>query len=166
MIPSRRLPENINWLPALAFLAFGAVFLYASLNIPQTFGGNRENRIVPLAASLIIFAISAWQLHRKATGRKRAQEGADEFDISPKEFFLFTGPLILLVGFCGVLQIWFGYVIATASCGFLAFRLFGNSWAAAALHAAAGTAVLYFLFFRVLKLYDAPGSILDVSGLF
>lgn len=160
------MPTSINWLPALAFLGFGAVFVYASLNIPETFGGSRENRNVPLASSLIVLALSAWELFRRIAVRQRPESDAEESDIVLREFLLLAGPLMILIGLYGFFQIWFGYVVATAAFGFLTFRLFGNSWTAAALHAAAGTAVLYFLFFRVLKLYDAPGSVLDASGLF
>ena len=151
--------RSVNWLAAAFFLLFGAVYLAATFQIPESFGGGHINRFVPAAASFLVVALAVIQIVRTV---RPAQDGEQ---LMLRDVALLAAPLMLLAAACGILQIAFGYLAATSLGGIAVFRLFGNSWRKSLLHSIAGTAVLYIVFFRLLNLYDAPGRILDLSGI-
>ena len=158
--------RNLDWLPALAFAAFGGTYLYASLQVAEAFSGGYGHRTVPLAMSVLVLCLSAWLLVSRShdVAEPRSADGSGRIHL--EDFAARSCPLIVLMAVYGLCQTWFGYIAATLICGTAAFRLFGNSWIASLLHGAAGTAVLYALFFILLNLYEPPGSVFDLTGLF
>lgn len=152
---------KLDWLPALAFLLFGCIFFYASFQI-QSFGGGNGARMIPMATSGVVMLLAAYLLLHFF----RQSDQFTETHIEAKEFLLYSGPLIGLMALYALFHSWFGYLAATFLCGFMAFKLFGNSWLASLTHAVAGTAVLYVTFVKVLGVYDPAGKLFDLSGLF
>ena len=153
--------KTLDWLPALAFLVFGAVFFYASFQI-QSFSGGNGARLIPTAASFLIVVLSAFLLISYMMGGGRSVDTS----IDAKEFLLYSGPLILLMGVYALFHHWFGYMMATFLCGLAGFKLFGNSWSSSFIHAVAGTLVLYVTFVKLLKVYDPPGRLIDLGSFF
>ena len=154
---------RINWLCTAAFFVLGSVFLFASLRIPESFGGGFGHRLVPLSMSVLILVLSVWLLISNRIG---GSDRPEEHDIPLAGFAKHSAPLVLLMGAYGVAHILFGFLVATFICGTAAFRLFGNSWKLSAAHGAAGSAVFYVVFFKILNVYDPPGSVIDLSGMF
>lgn len=157
--------QHIDWLPAVFFLLFGLVFFYAATQIGAEYGGGDGGKILPFAASLCIIVLAARLVYSDFFQQQELSSPADE-GIVLGEFLLASGPLLLLVAVYGLFHIWFGYLLATLLCSVLAFRLFGNGWLASLLHSLIGAAILYVLFIKVLRVYDPPGELIDLSGLF
>ena len=153
--------RRIDWLPALGFALFGAVFLCESFQI-TTFGQGSGGKIVPIGASALVLILGLAQLALVLVGRS---QGATDH-ISAKEFTIHSGPIILLMVAYGVFHGWFGYLLSTLICAIIAFKLFENSWRQTLIHAVIGTAVLYFVFIKTLGVFDPVGSMIDLSGLF
>lgn len=153
----------INWLPSFAFAVFGAVFLYAAINIGDSFSGGSSHKVMPLFVSALVLALSGYVLFFEQVRGDGGQSSSETQPIQLATFVTRVSPLLLLMVLNGFGQIWFGYLVATFFCGICVFRLFENSWAASAIHGAIGAAVLYLLFFGLLQLYDPPGTILDLS---
>ncbi|MDO6732614.1 tripartite tricarboxylate transporter TctB family protein [Marinovum sp. 2_MG-2023] len=154
--------KTLNWLPPAAFLVFGAVFLAMSLRLGESFGGGYAHRTVPLCVSTTVLVLSAWQVLKALQN----PEKADDNKIDPKEFLLHALPLVFLMGLYGVFQTWFGFILASLSIGIVVFRLFGNSWVSAAINAVIATTIFYALFFDFMNLYNPPGRLLDLPGIF
>lgn len=151
----------LNWLTNLVFVIFGVVFLYAALNIGESFSGGSGHRVLPIFLSTSILILSIIVFARELIRGSVADVG--NHPITAREFLLHAVPLILLMFLNGFGQIWFGYVASTFFCGALVFRLFGNNWFKSFLHGAIGSIVLYGLFFRLMGLYSQPGSIIDLA---
>lgn len=160
-----RLQKEINWLPALAFLLFGAVYLIASLQIVESFDGGYGHRTVPLSMSLALLILAGWQLFRKVVSSSPAYTEPGCETIVLKEFLSHVGPLVLLMALYVAMQVRFGYMLASLVCGIALFRLFGNGWLALLIHSAVGVGTIYILFFKLLNLYDPPGRILELTGI-
>lgn len=154
---------RLNWLPALVFFLFGGVFLYASFQI-QSFGGGNGGRLIPTATSALVLALSAISLLIPLLSPKRKSNVSADSDILAREFLLYSGPLIGLMAVYATAHSWFGYLSATFLCGFIAFRLFGNTWLASLIHAVVGTVILYSVFVSLLNVYDPPGKLFDING--
>lgn len=157
---ARQMTRHLEWLPAALFLGFGLVFLVASWMIPAPWGGGHGNRTVPVFASLLVVILSAAQVFFAL--RDGVAENADR--LVPQELIGRVLPLIVLIAFYALLQIWFGYLLATIISALIAFRLFGNSWQAALMHTALGTVLLYLLFVRGLGLFFSPGRLFDLTS--
>ena len=158
--------KEVDWLPALAFALFGAVYLVASLRIVESFDGGYGHRTVPISMSLALLILAGWQLFLKvrSKGRIEAEPGCESIVLN--EFLIYSGPLVLLMGLYGAMQIWFGYLLASLAIGIVLFRIFGNGWRASLVHSAVGVATIYILFFRLLNVYDPPGKILELTNVF
>ena len=157
--------KEINWLPALAFFLFGAIYLIASLRIVESFDGGYGHRTVPLSMSLELLIQAGWQLFRKVVSSSLADAEPSCEAIILREFLSHAGPLVLLMALYGAMQVWFGYMPASLVCGIALFRLFGNGWKASLIHTAVGVGTIYILFFKLLNLYDPPGRILELTGI-
>ncbi|MDE0307241.1 MAG: tripartite tricarboxylate transporter TctB family protein [Albidovulum sp.] len=158
--------KEINWLPALAFVLFGAVYLIASLRIVESFDGGYGHRTVPLSMSIALLILAGWQLHRMIASKGLAESEPGCETIVLRDFLYLSGPLVLLMGLYGVMQVWFGYVLASLACGVAVFRAFGNNWIVSLIHSAVGVGTIYILFFKLLSVYDPPGSILELLRIF
>lgn len=160
---------RLNWLPALVFFVFGGIFLYASFQI-QSFGGGNGGRLIPTATSALLLILSAilLGLHKRksklSVDSASVNSASTDSDILAREFLLYSGPLIGLMAVYAIFHSWFGYLSATFLCGFVAFRLFGNTWLGSLIHAVIGTAILYSVFISLLNVYDPPGRVFDVNG--
>ena len=158
--------RSINWLPVVCFAAIGLVYFYASIQMTESFSGGYGHRTVPLAMSILILLLCVpisyelWKTHNQA------QQQDDQHVIWLNAFVSKVLPLVAILVAYGLFQIWFGYILSTVLCGVAVFRLFGNRWTICALNGVIGTAIIYFLFFHLLNLYDPPGSIIDLSRLF
>ena len=153
--------RRIDWLPALVFSIFGALFFREAFQI-TTFGQGSGGKIVPIGASGLVLLLGLAQLFLVLAGRNRDTTE----HISAREFLVHSGPIILLMGAYGYFHGWFGYLVATLICAVIAFRLFENSWRQTLVHSVIGALVLYFVFIRTLGVYDPAGSVIDISGLF
>jgi len=151
---------TLDVLPAVAFLLFGLVMIYGSITMEPSFSGTNEHRWVPLGMSIFVSLLAGWICLRRQFSPEVDPDGAR---IERRNFFLLVLPCILLLAAYAQAYIWFGYVAATFVCGVLVFRLFQNGWLSSTLQSAVATMVLYVLFFVLLKLYNPPGRLLDLS---
>lgn len=153
--------KEINWLATATFIVFGAVFLYSAINIGPSFSGGNGHKTLPVALSSTVLALSVLVLVREIFWK--SPEADPNQPIAVSSLFVRVLPLIALMILNGLGQIWFGYLVSTIVIGVLVFLLFGNSIYRALLHGIIGAVVLYFLFFRVMGLYEPPGSILEIN---
>lgn len=150
---------SLNILPATSFILFGLVMIYGSISMEDSFSGSNQHRWVPLAMSIFVVVLATGLLARQV----RSEEiGQDSSHLEPRSFFFLVLPVMCLLAAYAQAQIWFGYAAATFASGVLIFRLFGNSWIVSILHGAVATVALYILFFKLLKLYNPPGRLLDL----
>ena len=132
--------------------------------------------IAPLAVGLFLVFLVFCQIigyfkalrTGNAIGFETSQidEGAAEDKMDLRLMLRSSGPLLIVMCGYGLLHGWFGYLIATALCGYTVFALFGNRLNSVLLHGSVGAVVFYLLFIIVLNIYDPPGSLLDVSNVF
>jgi len=155
--------RNIGWFTTAVFLAFGGAFFLASLTIPGGTSTTLGPAVVPRAVSLMMVILAAIVL--VADFRTR-DKGPIKQDITPRDLLFRAGPLIALIAVYGQFMLWFGYLIATLLSGYIAFRLFGNSRKASALHSILAGTLFYFCFVYLLGIYDPPGSLIDMTLLF
>lgn len=157
----RRLSLNI--LPALGFLLFGLIMIYGSITMEPSFSGTNEHRWVPLGMSVFVSLLSGWVLLQQLMSSNHSSVSPEGAPLEHRHFFLLVLPCILLLAAYAQLYVWFGYAAATGGCGALVFKLFRNSLLASVVQSAIATLVLYFIFFKLLKLYNPPGRLLDLS---
>jgi hypothetical protein len=134
--------------------------VYGSITMEPSFSGTNEHRWVPLGMSVFVSLLSAWILLRQW---RASDSNPDGEHIDAGNLFLLVLPCIVLLAVYAQAYTWFGYAAATFVCGILIFRLFQNSWLSSVLQSAIATLILYFLFFKLLKLYNPPGRWLDLS---
>ena len=151
---------SLDLLPAVAFLLFGLVMIYGSITMEPSFSGTNEHRWVPLGMSIFVSLLAAWVLLRQLL---HSEVDTDGDSIEWRNFILLVLPCVLLLGVYAQGYVWFGYAAATFVCGVLIFRLFQNSWLSSIFQSAIATLVLYFIFFKLLKLYNPAGRLLDLS---
>jgi len=164
-VPSR----NLYWFPTLVFLLVGVVYLYASLTMEEAWSGGYQHRLVPLAMSVAVVVLCGMLLFTQRNCAAKKEDGGYELTGSEPllagELFLKSLPLIALMVLYALAQSWFGYLLASLLCGVAVFKLFGNSLLVSAGHSIVISAVIYLLFFKLLKLYDPPGRLIDLSSL-
>ena len=141
------------------------MYLFATTQIEESFSGGYGHRTMPLAMSILVLLFCARIASNMWTQRTSSVQESDSQTIWLDAFAEKVLPLIALMIAYGLFQTWFGYLISSFLCGVAAFRLFGNGWLTCALHSAIGTAVIYLLFFKLLNLYDPPGTVIDIAGL-
>lgn len=151
---------NLDILPAVAFLLFGLVMIYGSITMEPSFSGTNEHRWVPLGMSILVSLLAVWVLLRQLLYSDGDMDGGS---IERRNFFLLVLPCVLLLAVYAQGYVWFGYAAATFVCGVLIFRLFQNNWLSSTLQSAIATLVLYLIFFKLLKLYNPTGRLLDLS---
>lgn len=151
---------SLDVLPALVFLLFGLVMIYGSITMEPSFSGTNEHRWVPLGMSVFVSLLSAWILLHQLLS-SQAVPHTDR--IARRTFFLLVLPCVVLLAAYAQFYIWFGYAAATFLSGVLIFRLFQNSWVYCIAQSAIATLVLYITFFKMLKLYNPSGRLLDLS---
>lgn len=169
---------KLPWLPNLTMLIFGLTFLIAAFQLPAIASAGVSTRTIPLLVCSLYVAFTLLQIfievrtyNSKSNVSLNASSGTEDLDtqdmnanyISLREFLFFSGPTILLIALYGFFFGWFSYVPATILIGIIAFRIFGNSWQTSLIHSAIGTVVLYFLFIRLLRIYNPSGTLLDLS---
>ena len=148
---------GLSVLPPLCFLLFGLVMVYGSLTMEPSFSGKNEHRWVPLGMSIFVCGLSAVLIARTLSGTADVNAPIDGQSL----MFLIL-PCLLIMAAYAQGAIWFGYIIPTLLSGTLVFRLFKTDWIFSLIHSLIATTVLYFIFFRLLKLYNPPGSLLDL----
>ncbi len=132
--------------------------------------------MVPWAVGLFLVVLISFQVFAALRSKIRAAEpgvktGRQEErgiarGLESKVFLRYSGPLLLLLCGYGLLHGWFGYLIATALCGYAVFALFGNRLNTVLLHGSVSAVIFYIIFINVLNIYDPPGLLLDVSNVF
>ena len=157
--------RSIDWLPVACFALIGLVYLFASFQIVESFSGGYGHRTMPLAMTILILLLCARIAYTMWKKRAAEERDADCHPIWLDQFATKVLPLIAFMIIYGLFQTWFGYLIATFASGVAVFRLFGNGWISCAVNSAIGAAVIYLLFFKLLNLYDPPGTIIDIAGL-
>lgn len=150
---------TLNDLPACAFVILGISFLYGGLTMDASFSGSNQHRWVPVGASLFVILLSLIVL---AVGLYRPHNNDDVTQISAGKFFGLVVPLLAFMAIYAQGQIFVGYVPASLAIGFGVFLLFGNSPFASLLHCVFATSLLYFIFFKMLRLYNPPGTLFDL----
>lgn len=145
-------------------------------------GGDDESAVAgslmaPRALGLLLVLLIACQIFAYLRSRNggeapgRETSGNDDEStigdrLDPHLFLRSSGPLLLLLCGYGLLHGWFGYLMATALCGYAVFALFGNRLNTVLLHGSISAVVFYIIFINVLNIYDPPGILLDVSNVF
>jgi len=150
--------QALGTLPPLCFLLFGLVMIYGSVTMEASFSGTNEHRWFPLGMSILVSLLAAYLLGRQVLGLD-----AEEALYDPHGFVLLIIPCILHLAAYAQGSIWFGYPAATFVSGFLVFRLFQNGWVSSLVQSTVATLLLYTVFFKLLKLYNPPGTVLDLQ---
>lgn len=145
VLKSRSGAESVATGPLIAPLAVGGLLAILAVIEAFAFLRARQRGVAPAALS-------------DEVDQASATRGTDL-----QLMFRSAGPLMLIMGVYGLIHGWFGYLIATALCGYAVFALFGNRMNTALVHGSAGAAVLYAIFIGILNIYDPPGTVLDVS---
>jgi len=156
---------RIDWLPALAHFAFGAVFVYASMNVTRSFSGGYGHRMVPLTTSLIVTVLSAVLLVRSYLGSNTAGQSPDTQPLFLRDLITRTAPLLALTALYALFFVWFGYFVSSLLTFIAVLLVFGTTWRLALFHGLVGTVLFYVMFIRVFGLYDPGGTILDLPTL-
>ena len=143
---------------------------------PGSEGAMTGALMAPLAIGLFLVILMGYQAYGFVRSRNKGTTAVGktgpsaghmlEESFAPRSLLRYSGPLFLLMCAYGVLHTWFGYLIATAVSAYAAFALFGNRLNTVLLHGSVGAIVLYYVFVNLLSIYDPPGTVLDVSGVF
>lgn len=158
--PSIPMTRNIDIVALLLPLAFGLLFLAESLGIPAGASDSIGPRRVPLVISISVIVLSLILVVQAL----RAPGAASADHITPRSLMLQAGPLILIAVLYGQMIVWFGYLLSTFVAGLLVFRLYANSIAVTVAHAAIGAIVFYLAFVKGMRIYDPPGTLIDISA--
>ena len=145
-------------LPPLCFLLFGLVMAYGALTMEASFSGSNEHRWVPLGMSTFVSVLAGYLIVRQLT---RAEQG--ESAIDGRTLIVLILPCVALLWAYAQGTIWFGYAAPTFVSGVLIFRLFKNGWAVSVIQSGIATLMLYVIFFKLLRLYNPPGRLLDLQ---
>lgn len=133
--------------------------VYGSLTMEPSFSGTNEHRWVPLGMSIFVSALAGYLILRQLAGVYRAEASP----IDPQSLMCLILPCVALLALYAQGTIWFGYAAPTFVSGALIFRLFRNNWLSSLIQSLVATLVLYVIFFRLLKLYNPPGRVIDLQ---
>lgn len=172
----RSMDRNIGWITNIVFLIFGIVFFVESLSVPPGPAGLIGPRTVPLSISIIVIFVGALLIYfdmksaKRSSSKQRTPASHDSVasvkkDITPRELIYFAGPVFLLTAVYGVFLYWFGYLLSTWIVALVGFSLFHNSKKIALINAIVGSLIFYYLFIKLMGVYDPPGRMIDLSGL-
>lgn len=154
---------TLNDLPTVAFAAFAALMIYGSITMDPSFSGSNQHRWVPLGVSIFVLVLS---ISVFALERLNPNAVGEEGSIEASSFIYRVLPMLVLMALYSQGKTWLGYELATLVVGICVFRLFGNSFLKSALHSVIATLLLYTVFFKLLKLYNPSGTLLDLPPLF
>lgn len=149
---------SLDALPPLCFLLFGLLMAYGSLTMEASFSGTNEHRWVPLGMSIFVSLLAGFLVLRQINVAE-----SDESGLEARTLLLLILPCVALLWAYAQGTIWFGYTAPTFVSGVLIFRLFRNGWLASLVQSVIATLVLYVIFFKLLKLYNPPGRMLDLQ---
>lgn len=153
---------RVDTLAGIAVIAVGVFFLWGAAQI-ETFGGDViESDLIPRAVSIltcfagVLLVVSSLKAPQRSGGQAAAF----------RDFALITLPLAALILFYVLLWKWFGFLLATLLAAPVIFWTFGNrGWRTGLALPFAIAVLFYVLFFRIMGIFDAPGTVIDFAAI-
>lgn len=154
---------TLNDLPTATFATFALLMIYGSVTMEPSFSGTNQHRWVPLGVSIFVLLLCfvVFILDRIKPGLTNSNGS-----IEARTLLVLVLPMLALMALYAQGKTWLGYELATFIVGIVIFRLFGNSLLKSAMHSVIATALLYTIFFKLLKLYNPSGTLLELPNLF
>jgi hypothetical protein len=154
---------------SLSVIGIGLFFLYNSMSIDEEFSGDGLGpRFVPQITAVLVILFALFLVFKDfyLASKEPSQplHNGGQFSLGTRLL-----PLIILAfSFFYVLMFyWFGYLLGTLICAVPIYFIFGNrKTISLVILPLIFIAILYTLFFGVMKLFDMPGQLIDTTRFF
>jgi len=154
-----------EFIAGIIVLVVGVVFLISAEDIPVGAEDDFGARSLPRAVSIMIIALGAlWSV----ISYRKIQKADGPSEPDPRNRFLYKRviPLMLLIFIYAMLFDWFGYLVSTFVIMVPVLYIYGNRSVSRLLAiAAASAAVYYLLFIKLMGVFDAGGSLININEL-
>ncbi len=163
MIITARINLAISFVVAL----LGLFVWWGTFQIDTDAGNFEEARLLPSVVGSALLLLAGIQLASGTLGLSHDTKSEDIDAIQWQGLAPVAIPIMgMVILYVGLLS-GFGYLISTMMIAPLAYLLFGNRGLKRAVILPLLVSIIYYIvFFKLLGMFDPPGSILDISEIF